>query len=122
MALEILARKIGMTQVFVDDRAVGATVIEAEPCRVVQIKTEDTDGYNAVQIGYDELPDRKTNRPMKGHFDKAGVPAFRHLFEVRVADPSEYNIGDSVGVSIFAEGQKIDVTSRSAWFNMRLIM
>ncbi len=122
MALEILARKIGMTQVFVDDRAVGATVIEAEPCRVVQIKTEDTDGYNAVQIGYDELPDRKTNRPMKGHFDKAGVPAFRHLFEVRVSDPSDYSIGDLVGVSIFSEGQKIDVMSRSRGLGFQGVM
>lgn len=74
MSLGILARKIGMTQLFIDTRAVGATVLEAQPCRVVQIKTEVRDGYNALQLGYEEVAERKVTRPLRGHYQKAGLP------------------------------------------------
>ncbi len=113
MALGILARKIGMTQLFVDDRAVGATVIEVQPCTVVQVKTLETDGYNALQLGYQEVAERKVTLPLQGHYKKAGVPSHRHLFEVRVDDPSAYKVGDKIGVEIFSEGAKIDVTGIS---------
>jgi large subunit ribosomal protein L3 len=118
MALGILARKIGMTQLFVDGRAVGTTVIEAQPCTVVQVKTVDSDGYNAVQLGYAEVAERKVTQPLLGHFKKAGVAPQRHLFEVRVDDPTEYSVGDRVGVDIFSEGDKVDVigTSRGLGF------
>lgn len=113
MALGIMARKIGMTQVFVDDRAVGATVIEAEPCTVIQVKTEDTDGYDALQLGYQRVEERKVAKPLLKHFEKASVEPHRHLFEVRVRDPSTHKVGDAVGVGIFTEGEKIDVTGMS---------
>jgi len=113
MARGLLARKIGMTQLFVGDVAVGATVFEATPCTVVQIKTEETDGYNALQLGYDETDERRLTRPLAGHFKKAGIAPQRRLFEVRVDDPENYNVGDLVSVDIFAEGDKIDVSGIS---------
>ena len=113
MALGILARKIGMTQLFVEGSAVGTTVIETQPCTVVQVKTVDTDGYNALQLAYDEVAERKVTRPLQGHYKKAGVAPHRHLFEVRIENPSEYTVGDRVGVEIFSEGDKVDVTGRS---------
>jgi large subunit ribosomal protein L3 len=113
MALGIMARKIGMTQVFIDDRAVGATVIEAEPCTVVQIKTEDTDGYDALQLGYQRVEERKVSKPLLKHFEKANVEPHRHLFEVRVDDSSSHKVGETVGVEIFSEGDKVDVAGVS---------
>jgi len=93
MALGILARKIGMTQLFVEGSAVGTTVIETQPCTVVQVKTVETDGYNALQLAYDEVAERKVTRPLQGHYKKAGVAPHRHLFEVRIENPSEYTVG-----------------------------
>ncbi|HHR84861.1 MAG TPA: 50S ribosomal protein L3 [Candidatus Acetothermia bacterium] len=113
MALGILARKIGMTQLFMDGCAVGTTVIEAQPCTVVQVKTVESDGYNALQLGYDEVPERKVTKPLRGHFSKAGVSTHRHLFEARVDDPTQYSVGDRLDVGIFAEGDKIDVIGAS---------
>jgi len=113
MAQGILGRKIGMTQWFVDDRAVGATVIEAPPCTVVQIKTVKTDGYDAIQLGYEEVNETKVTRPLLGHFEKTGVSPHRQLFEVRVDDPGGFNVGDSVGVDAFSEGDKIDIVGIS---------
>lgn len=113
MARQLLGKKIGMAQVFVDDRAVGVTVIETRPCTVVQIKTKDTDGYDALQLGYDEVRETKVSRPLAGHFKKGGVAAHRHLFEVRVANVGEYKVGDRIGVDIFAEGDKVDVSGVS---------
>ena len=122
MALGILARKIGMTQVFVDDRAVGATVIAAPPCTVVRVKTVDTDGYNALQLGYEEIPERKVTKPMLGHFKNAGVAPHRYLFEVRVDDPESYNVGDKIGVDLFAEGDRVDVTGTSRGLGFQGVM
>ena len=113
MALGILARKIGMTQLFVEGSAVGTTVIETQPCTVVQVKTVETDGYNALQLAYDEVTERKVTRPLQGHYKKAGVVPHRHLFEVRIENPSEYTVGDRLGVEIFSEGDKVDVTGKS---------
>ena len=109
MTVGILAKKVGMTQLFVDARAIGATVLETQPCTVVQIKTKDTDGYNALQLGYQEVAERKVGKPLLGHFKQAGVAPHRCVFEVRVDDPTSYKVGDKVGVEIFSEGEKIDV-------------
>jgi large subunit ribosomal protein L3 len=122
MSLGILARKVGMTQLFVDARAVGATVIEAQPSRIVQIKIEAKDGYNALQLGYDEVPDRKVTRPLRGHYQKAGVSTHRYLHEVRVDDPSAYKVGDPIGVEIFSEGDKIDVSGTSRGLGFQGVM
>ena len=113
MARGILGRKIGMTQLFVDDQAVGATVIETKPCTIVQIKTIESDGYNALQLGYDEVKESKVTRPLAGHFGKAGVAPHRHLFEVRIDNPEDYTAGDTLNVDLFEEGDKIDVAGTS---------
>lgn len=109
MARGILGRKIGMTQLFVDDHAVGATVIETAPCVIVQIKTVESDGYNALQLGYDEVKESKVTRPIAGHFGKAGVAPHRHLFEIRVDNPEDYSVGDTMSVDLFEEGDKVDI-------------
>ena len=113
MAQGILGRKIGMTQLFVEDRAVGATVVEAQPCTVVQIKTAESDGYDALQLGYGQIKESKATKPLLGHYRKADVAPHRRLFEVRVDNPEEYNVGDVIGVDIFEEGEKIDVAGVS---------
>ncbi len=113
MARRLLGRKIGMTQLFVDDRAVGATVIQAPPCRIVQIKTVESDGYNALQLGYDEVREQRVTRPVAGHFRKAGVEPCRRLFEVRVDHPEEYAVGDAVTLDLFNEGEKVDISGVS---------
>jgi large subunit ribosomal protein L3 len=102
-----------MTQLFVEGSAVGTTVIETQPCTVVQVKTVETDGYNALQLAYDEVAERKVTRPLQGHYKKAGVAPHRHLFEVRIENSSEYTVGDRLGVEIFSEGDKVDVTGKS---------
>ncbi len=113
MARGILGRKIGMTQLFVNDQAVGATVIETSPCTIVQIKTTESDGYNALQLGYDEVKESKVTRPLAGHFGKAGVALHRHLFEIRVDNPEDYAVGGTLSVDLFAEGDKVDIAGVS---------
>lgn len=111
----IIGKKVGMTQVYAEDgRAYPVTVIQAGPCVVVQRKSKDKDGYSAVQIGLVEA--RKTKRvtkPMKGHFDKAGLPPCRVLREFRVADGAELKVGDKVSVEQFAAGDKLIVSGIS---------
>jgi len=111
----ILGEKLGMTQVFDDQaRAVPVTVIKAGPCRVVQIKSEASDGYDAIQIAYRELPERKVSRPMSGHYAAAGVPPHRHLVEVRVDDPSAYQVGQEISVAdVLSKGSLADVAGIS---------
>jgi large subunit ribosomal protein L3 len=113
MAQGILGRKIGMTQLFVEDHAVGATVVEAQPCTVVQIKTVESDGYNALQLGCWDLKESRATKPLLGHYRKADVAPCRRLFEVRIENPEEYSVGDVIGVDIFSEGEKIDVAGVS---------
>ena len=106
----ILGEKLGMTQVFRDDKAIPVTVIKAGPCRVVQVKTPETDGYSAVQIAYREVPERKVNKPTAGHFGKAGVTPARHLVEVRVDDASEFKPGQEISIAdVLEAGMKADV-------------
>jgi large subunit ribosomal protein L3 len=107
----ILGEKLGMTQVFDEEaRAVPVTVIKAGPCRVVQIKTPEHDGYAAVQIAFRELPERRATKPMAGHFRNAGVTPHRHLVEVRVDDPGSFTLGQEISVAdVLAKGGRADV-------------
>ncbi|WP_428560728.1 MAG: 50S ribosomal protein L3 [Solidesulfovibrio sp. DCME] len=112
--LGILGRKLGMTRVFGDDGSIiPVTVIEAGPCPVTQVKTEDKDGYNAMQIGFDQIPERKVNKPEKGHLDKAGRGYYRVLREIRLDGPSAFEQGMDVTVDIFAPGETVKVTGTS---------
>ena len=112
--LGILGRKLGMTRIFGDDGSViPVTVIEAGPCPVTQVKTADKDGYNAMQIGFDTIPERKVNKPEKGHLDKAGRGYFRVLREIRLDGPSAFEQGMDVTVDIFAPGETVKVTGTS---------
>ena len=110
----ISGKKIGMTQQFTDDGTViPVTVIQAEPNIVTQVKTVDTDGYAAVQLGFGQIKDVKVNRPMRAEADKRGVKPTKYLREVRVEDPSEHNVGDEHKVDAFADVKKVDVTGTS---------
>jgi large subunit ribosomal protein L3 len=113
MVQGLIGRKIGMTQVFAEDGAlVPVTVIEAGPCLVVQKKTRDNDGYDAVQVGLvEKISQRKVTSPMRGHFDKAGVPPMRNLVEFEY--DGETNVGDRILVDIFQPGDAVDVVGRS---------
>lgn len=110
----IMGKKIGMTQVFTEDGVViPVTVVEAGPVFVTQIKTVETDGYNAVQIAFGDIKDKNVNKPMKGHFAKAGVENKKYVMEFRVEDTSAYQVGQELKADIFEEGMKIDVTGTS---------
>src|SRR5690606_2263434 len=110
MKKAILGRKLGMTNIFDEDGTViPVTVVEAGPCVVTQIKTEEKDGYKALQVGFGEIRDKLINKPLKGHFDKAKVDSERYLREWKLDDIENYNIGDEIKVDIFSEGDRIDV-------------
>ena len=110
----ILGRKIGMTQIFSDKgEMIPVTVIEAGPCAVVQIKTPETDGYKAAQIGFEDKKESRANKPEAGHFAKAGVGVKRVLTEIRLADDENYELGQTITVADFEEGAKLDVTGTS---------
>ena len=110
----IYGKKVGMTQVWTeDDRVVAVTVIQAEPNKVCQVKTTETDGYEAVQLGFGAIKAKKVNKPMAGHFAKQGVEPTRYLREVRVENASEYKPGDEQTVAAFADVKKVDVTGVS---------
>lgn len=107
----LLGRKVGMTQVWdTDNRVIPITVIEAATNVITQIRTTETDGYNAIQIGYGELPGRKVNKPAQGHLAKAGVTPRRHLAEIRTEAIDGYTLGQELGVDIFAGDDRVDVT------------
>ncbi|MDI3472088.1 MAG: large subunit ribosomal protein [Thermotogaceae bacterium] len=109
----ILGRKIGMTRVFKDGVAIPVTVIKAGPCYVVQKKVEEKDGYNAIQVGFEEISEKKVNKPLLGHFKRFGVGPFRILKEFRVENPDDYQVGQVIDLNIFNEGEKIDITGWS---------
>lgn len=114
MAKGILGKKLGMTQIFeADGKMIPVTVVEAGPCVVLQNKTEETDGYNAVQIGFGEMKEKHTTKPMKGHFDKAGVTPVKFVRELRLSAPSEYTVGQKIAADIFAAGELIDASGVS---------
>ena len=109
----VLGEKLGMTQVWdADNRLIPVTVIKAGPCVVTQVRGA-SDGYEAVQIAYGAIDPRKVNKPMTGHFEKAGVTPRRHLVELRTADAAQYEVGQEVTVEIFEAGQKVDVSGTS---------
>lgn len=110
----IYGYKLGMTQIFDEnDRLLPVTVIQAEPNTICQVKTAETDGYEAVQLGFGAIRAKHVNKPMGGHFEKLGVEPVKHLREVRVDSAAEYNTGDTVTVSNFADAKKVDVTGTS---------
>ena len=107
----LLGEKLGMTQVWdAENRLVPVTVVKAGPCVVTQIRTDETDGYTAVQIGFGAIDPRKVNQPLSGHFDKAGVTPRRHLVELRTADAADYSPGQEITADVFEAGQVIDAT------------
>ena len=114
MKKAIIGKKVGMTQIFDETgKVVPVTVIEAGPCKVVQKKSAEKEGYASVQLGFEEIPERKLNKPEKGHLDKAGVGALRVLHEFRLENANEMNVGDVVKADAFKEGDKVDVTGIS---------
>lgn len=114
MKKAILGKKIGMTQVFTQDgQLIPVSVIQAGPCQVVQKKTEEVDGYTAVQVGYEDKKERRANKPEKGHFQKANVPVKKYLKEFKLDNAAELNVGDELTVEQFADGDVLDVTGTS---------
>lgn len=110
----ILGRKLGMTQVFAENGSiVPVTVIEAGPMVVTQIKTKETDGYEAVQVGFGEVKEKKVNKPLKGHFAKAGVGFKKFVREIKVNNIADYAPAQEIKVDIFEAGEKVDVIGTS---------
>jgi len=109
----ILGAKLGMTQVWDNNKVVPVTVVQAGPCVVTQVRTADKDGYSAIQLGFGAVDPRKVNKPETGHFAKANVAPRRHIVELRTTDASEYALGAEVTVDSFTPGQAIDVTGRT---------
>nr|BFE76660.1 50S ribosomal protein L3 [Actinoplanes digitatis] len=109
----ILGAKLGMTQVWDNNKVVPVTVVQASPCVVTQVRTPETDGYTAVQLAYGAIDPRKVNKPEGGHYAKAGVSPRRHIVELRTSDATEYELGQEVTVEAFAVGTPIDVTGKT---------
>ncbi len=112
MGKAILARKVGMTQVYDElGRVVPVTVLEAGPCLVVQVKSMDKDGYNSIQLGFKEKKESRVNQPLKGHFKRAKIKPQQYLREVRVDDSSSYSAGQEIKVDCFSAGDYVDVSA-----------
>jgi large subunit ribosomal protein L3 len=110
----IIGKKVGMTQLFDDNgTVVPVTVIEAGPCYVTQVKTVDTDGYNAVQLGFQEVAERKLTKGEKGHLAKADVPTLRRLREFRSESAPEVSLGDVIKADIFEDGERVDIVGQA---------
>lgn len=110
----ILGKKVGMTQIFSENgEVIPVTVIEAEPNMVIQVKTAETDGYDAVQIGFGELKEQRADKPTKGHFARWEAPLKKHLKEIRLKNGESYQQGQVISVSDFEEGAKLDITGTS---------
>jgi large subunit ribosomal protein L3 len=114
MSKAILGRKVGMTQIFTEEgRVVPVTVVESGNNVVLMNKTVESDGYNALQLGFGEIKEKNVNKPLKGHFDKAGAKPVRFIRETRLAEASDLKVGDTIGVDIFQDGDVVDVTGTS---------
>jgi len=109
----ILGEKLGMTQVWDNNKVVPVTVVQAGPCVVTQVRTSETDGYSAVQLAYGAIDPRKVTKPKSGHYAKAGVSPRRHIVELRTSDATEYALGQEVTVETFPVGTPIDVTGKT---------
>jgi large subunit ribosomal protein L3 len=109
----ILGAKLGMTQVWDNNKVVPVTVVQAGPCVVTQVRTPEADGYSAVQLAYGQIDPRKVNKPETGHYTKAGVSPRRHIVELRTTDAGEYELGQEVTVETFEPGTPIDVTGKT---------
>ncbi|HUU50292.1 MAG TPA: 50S ribosomal protein L3 [Nitrospinota bacterium] len=110
----LLGKKIGMTQIFSDEgNIIPVTVIEAGICKVVQVKSKERDGYNAVQLGFQEIPEKRVKKPIKGHFDKSSIKPTRYLREIRVDSVEDIQTGQEVAVDIFNPGDYVDVAGIS---------
>ena len=110
----LLGKKIGMTQIFTENgEVIPVTVIEAGPETVLQVKTVETDGYDGVQVGYEDQKAQRINKPMTGHFEKAGVQGKKHLAEFRPEEGETYEVGQVITVADFEEGKKLDITGTS---------
>ncbi|WP_315784144.1 50S ribosomal protein L3 [Fischerella sp. JS2] len=114
MSVGILGTKLGMTQIFDDAGvAIPVTVIQAGPCTVTQVKTKQTDGYSAIQVGYGEVKPKALNKPLLGHLAKSSAPALRYLKEYRLDNSGDYALGQEVKADIFSAGQQVDVIGTS---------
>ncbi len=110
----LLGAKLGMTQVWdADNRLVPVTVVQAGPCVVSQVRSAQTDGYDAIQIAFGAIDPRKVTKPMTGHFEKAGVTPRRFMVELRTADAADHELGQELTTAIFEVGQKVDVVGRT---------
>ncbi|WP_329003466.1 50S ribosomal protein L3 [Kribbella sp. NBC_00709] len=110
----LLGTKLGMTQTWDENnRVVPVTVVQAGPCVVTGVRTADRDGYDGVQIAFGDIDPRKVTKPLRGHFDKAGVTPRRHLLELRTADASEYTLGQEIKAEAFEAGERVDVSATS---------
>jgi large subunit ribosomal protein L3 len=114
MKKAILGKKLGMTQIFDENgKVIPVTVVEAGPCVVIQKKTVENDGYEAIQVGFGEVRESLRNKPMKGHFTKAGVSLKRYVKELRLENSAEYAVGQEIKADVFAAGDKVDVSGIS---------
>ena len=114
MKKAIIGKKIGMTQIFDETgKVIPVTVIEAGPCVVAQVKTVETDGYDAIQLGFGEVKENKVNKPVKGHYAKGSITPKKHLREFRIDSIESYKVGDEIKADTFAQGDKIDVQGTS---------
>jgi large subunit ribosomal protein L3 len=115
VSLGILGTKLGMTQIFDAETgiAIPVTVIQAGPCTVTQVKTQQTDGYSAVQLGYGQVKEKALNKPELGHLQKSSAPPLRHLKEYRLEDSAQFELGQSLQADVFSSGQLVDVTGNT---------
>jgi large subunit ribosomal protein L3 len=114
MVDRIYGKKIGMSRYFVEEgKAVPVTIVKIEPCVVIQKKTTKEDGYEAIQIGFEEKKETRVNKPLKGHFKKAGDKVFNNLREIRVEDANKYELGQKIDTNIFQPGDIVSVTGKS---------
>lgn len=114
MSVGILGTKLGMTQIFDEaGKAIPVTVIQAGPCHITQVKTQQTDGYTAIQLGYQEVKPKALNKPLLGHLAKSEASPLRHLREYRLTQVSDYEIGQTLSADLFSAGQLVDVCGNS---------
>lgn len=114
MSSGLLGKKLGMTVLFsTEGSLIPVTVVEVGPCVITQIKTESTDGYNALQLGFGEKKKSRVNKPLQGHLSKAGGACFEHLKEFSIEDPGQYSLGQTITVEMFQIGERVDVAGTS---------